>query len=42
MRIRSEIVILAGIAPLLLMGSAFGSDDDGSSSTELEATLTVE
>jgi uncharacterized cupredoxin-like copper-binding protein len=40
MRKRSRTLVLAGIIPFLLLGSACGSDDDGSSSTELEATFT--
>lgn len=40
MRIRSKTLVVAGVVPFLLLGSACGSDDDGSGSTDLEATFT--
>lgn len=39
MNIHSKLLVLGSVAPLVLLGAACGSDDDGSSSTELEATL---
>lgn len=39
MRGYKRLVMVGATAPLVLLGSACGSDDDGSSSTELEARL---